>query len=46
MNTQKMIMIPVWQYEKMVKSYDKLIEENCTLKERVEMLELRECIAQ
>lgn len=42
MNTQKMIMIPAWQYEKMVESYDKALEELRELKERLrEMEELK-----
>lgn len=42
MNNQRMIMIPVWQYEKMVESYDKALEELRKLKERLrEMEELK-----
>lgn len=33
-----MIMIPVWQYEKMVESYDKALEELRILKERIKEL--------
>lgn len=42
MNTQKMIMIPVWQYDKMIETYDKTLEELRELKERLrEMEELK-----
>lgn len=42
MNTQKMIMIPVWQYDKMIETYDKTLEELRKLKERLrEMEELK-----
>jgi len=39
MNTQKMIMIPVWQYEKMMESYDKALEELRMLKERLKEIQ-------
>lgn len=39
MNTQKMIMIPEWQYDKMVESYDKALEELRELKERLKEIE-------
>lgn len=43
MNTQKMIMIPAWQYEKMMESYDKALEELRILKERLkEIKELKQ----
>ena len=42
MNTQKMIMIPVWQYDKLIETYDKTLEELRELKERLrEMEELK-----
>lgn len=39
MNTQKMIMIPVWQYDKMIETYDKTLEELRELKERLRKME-------
>lgn len=39
MNTQKMIMIPAWQYDKMVESYDKALEELRILKEHLKEIE-------
>lgn len=39
MNTQKMIMIPVWQYDKMIETYDKTLEELRELKERLREME-------
>lgn len=43
MNNQRMIMIPVWQYEKMVESYDKALEELRILKEHLkEIKELKQ----
>ena len=39
MNTQKMIMIPAWQYEKMMESYDKALEELRILKERLKEIQ-------
>lgn len=42
MNNQRMIMIPVWQYEKMIETYDKTLEELRESKERLrEMEELK-----
>lgn len=37
MNT-RMVCIPKWQYEKMVESYDKVMEENWKLKEQIDQL--------
>jgi hypothetical protein len=37
MNT-RMVCIPKWQYEKMVESYDKAMEENWKLKEQIDQL--------
>ena len=37
---QRMIMIPVDQYEKMLESYDKAVEELMTLKNQLEKMKI------
>ena len=44
MNTQKMVMIPTWQYDKMVESYDKALEELREIKEKMKELETKKLI--
>ena len=44
MNTQSMVMIPSWRYNKMVESYDKAISELESLKAKISELEKKSCM--